>query len=413
MFAYVKEIQSLLIALIICILLLIFRAEVRKVVNWIVSFKRLSKTKDGYEASSDTGPHDLSTRDEIKSKIKIESTNTDKADNGNENEYWISAFFKKDYTTAHNLLKEEIEREHDKKSVDILLGQLGLVKFMMNKEDGVKYFEFAISEGKVNSDLFYWYAFSYYINYNYGAVVKIVKKGIDLSCTSPSLYRLYAESLFEMGRGVDSIEVLAGEIHRNPEEASYYVIATEILTKLDMKSLARECCMIGLAMNPNEESLLKKHADVASEMELYKEAMQSYRRLTQLAPSNQQYWTLLGNQYLQLKLTDLALKAYRKGNELAAEKEGWIIGNIGNLVNNQGFHSEAADYLKSALLLEPNSQYAHERLASALKAAKEQEEERNKITGEVQGLLREYRTMDAIVADVRSSRRENSGSADG
>lgn len=261
--------------------------------------------------------------------------------------------------------------------------------------------------------MFYWYAFSYYFNDNYGEAAKVAEKGIELSCTSPALYRLYAESLFEMGMGVDGIEVLAGEIRRNPEEASYYEIAAEILTKLDMKPLARECYMMALAKNPNDESLLKKHADITAEMELYKEAMASYRRLTQLAPSSPQFWTLLGNQYLQLKLTDLALKAYTKANELAEEKEGWIISNIGNLMNNQGLHSEGAACLKRALLVEPDSQYAHERLALALKAATEQEEERDKIAREVQGLLREYRSMDAIVADVRSSGRTNSGSADG
>jgi hypothetical protein len=81
-----------------------------------------------------------------------------------------------------------------------------------------------------------------------------------------------------MGKGVDGIEILQGEIHRNPEEVQYYIMAAEILTKMDMKSLAKECYLIVLAKNPNDESVLKKHADIAVETESYKEAMHSYRR---------------------------------------------------------------------------------------------------------------------------------------
>ena len=134
--------------------------------------------------------------------------------------------------------------------------------------------------------------------------------------------------------------------------------------------------------------------------------------LTQLAPSDQQYWTLLGNQYLQLEFNDFALKAYKKGNELAAEKEGWIISNIGNIMKNQGFYSEAVSFLKSSLILNPDSQYAHERLAQALEAAEKQEKERDKVVKEAQGLLREYRTIDAIVADVRLDGGKKTDTAD-
>ena len=64
----------------------------------------------------------------------------------------------------------------------------------------------------------------------------------------------------------------------------------------------------------------------------------------------------------------------KRANELAGGKEGWIHGNIGNIYKNQGFYSEAIAEFKEALALEPDSQYAHERLAEAQKLESEENE---------------------------------------
>ena len=89
-------------------------------------------------------------------------------------------------------------------------------------------------------------------------------------------------------------------------------------------------------------------------------------------PKSQNYWTLYGNTCLLLDLNNKAMIAYKKGNDLAKEKEGWILGNIGNLYNNIGLHEKAIHYLNSAIEKETSSKFAHERLASSIKKRDEE-----------------------------------------
>lgn len=65
----------------------------------------------------------------------------------------------------------------------------------------------------------------------------------------------------------------------------------------------------------------------------------------------------------------------------AESSSQWITANIGNLLINKDFPTEACEYLERAVKLEPHSEYAHERLASALrKKASEAKEFKKKCT---------------------------------
>jgi predicted Zn-dependent protease len=101
-----------------------------------------------------------------------------------------------------------------------------------------------------------------------------------------------------------------------------------------------------------------------------------YHQLTNLFPENPIYLTLLGNAYLSKELDGLALEAYERANGIAGEKQGWIVANIGNMLTNKGCNPLAISYLKKALVLDPESSYAHERLSQAIK---NQEGEREKL----------------------------------
>jgi tetratricopeptide (TPR) repeat protein len=76
---------------------------------------------------------------------------------------------------------------------------------------------------------------------------------------------------------------------------------------------------------------------------------------------------------------DKALIRYKKANELANQKEGWILANIGNIYNNQGFFTEAILYLKKSLEITPDSEYSHDRLAKALKSKAEEDKKEDEI----------------------------------
>ena len=61
------------------------------------------------------------------------------------------------------------------------------------------------------------------------------------------------------------------------------------------------------------------------------------------------------------------MTACKKAEELSKNREAWILHNIGNMLNNKGFYTEAIQYLNKGLKIDSASQYAHDRLSSTIK----------------------------------------------
>lgn len=125
--------------------------------------------------------------------------------------------------------------------------------------------------------------------------------------------------------------------------------------------------------NPRKESIRFKYARLAQELNLHAVALSLLDDLTTDFPNSIEYWGYLGNSCLALELFDKSLVCYRRAEKLMKEGEGsqWIVSNIGNLFSNLSLSSEACNYLEKALSKEPESEYAHNRLASALKSKDE------------------------------------------
>jgi tetratricopeptide (TPR) repeat protein len=98
-----------------------------------------------------------------------------------------------------------------------------------------------------------------------------------------------------------------------------------------------------------------------------------YEELLRLKRDSPEYLTLRANILLELELNDLAMRDYMRANELAGGKQAWILGNIGNLYKNRGFFREGIAFFQQALQLQPEDQYAHERLATAIELRDEEE----------------------------------------
>jgi predicted Zn-dependent protease len=124
------------------------------------------------------------------------------------------------------------------------------------------------------------------------------------------------------------------------------------------------------AKHPTHKDLRYKYARLAQDLNRHSVAAYLLDRLAHEDPKSIEYWGYLGNSCIQLELEDQALYAYRRAESLMAEGDSsqWIPANIGNLLTNRGLPTEACKYLESAIKYEPHSEYAHDRLASALKA---------------------------------------------
>ncbi len=188
-----------------------------------------------------------------------------------------------------------------------------------------------------------------------------------------------ADCLAKIGRREEAVSLLASAISENPDEKSHYVKITSILLEFDKQDDAREWFERGLRAFPDYEDLLSEYGRfLLDEMTDSEEALVVYKRLTSISPDSPHDWARLGNTYLLLNLNNLALEAYEKAESLREEKASSIIENIGNLYNNRGFYSKAAEYLKEAIELDPDSDYAHHRLSLALEnQEKENEKEKD------------------------------------
>lgn len=141
---------------------------------------------------------------------------------------------------------------------------------------------------------------------------------------------------------------------------------------------------------PSNESLMYKYARLLDDKSKHQEALYLLNTLTINHPKNVTYWGYLSNCCLSLDLYDKAMIASRKAETLSEDKDAWILHNIGNMLNNKDFYTEAIEYLNKGLKVEPESQYAHDRLSGAIKNKEKEDKEYQKLCKEGKILLRNY-----------------------
>lgn len=134
------------------------------------------------------------------------------------------------------------------------------------------------------------------------------------------------------------------------------------------------CLKAAYKLNPGVRSLAFKFGMALYDSKKFKEALYVVDQLTIANPRSTNYQGTLSNIALKLDLYDIAMSSCRKAHELSEGKEAWTTHNIGNMLNNKGLYSDALEWLQKGVTLEPDSDYAHTRLASTLQnAAKEKE----------------------------------------
>ncbi len=415
MIAIFIEFKSIIIICLLFLGLFIFRKESNKLLDWIVSFRKIAGAKGDYKVSAETespGSPSESTvkeKEDLSAEKKAELTADEKPA---KERSWFSFFLKKDYDKALEILEEDLRSEHDDQKRNLTISRIGHVRFEKDNKEGAEYFEKALKQTQGSAEVYHWYALSYYFRNKYDEAMNIIKKGIDANPTAFFLYNFLATCLVGQSREIEAVEMLFEHLKHNPEIPTHYTKIAEILSEMGKKELARDCCRLGFKHCPDDTSLLEQYGSVVLEMDDYKEAMLVYNRLTIKKPEDAKFWVLLGNQYLMLSFHDLALEAYKKGNELAKENEGWIVSNIGNLMKNRGFYTEGVSYLKQGISIESNSQYAHERLAQALKGANDEAERRDALEKEILQVVRGYRSSVDIISEAKNESSQRPDSVD-
>jgi tetratricopeptide (TPR) repeat protein len=388
----IKDLSGLIITFLVVGGLLYFRKEIRKLVDWIVSFRRIAKTKNGYEFAGSSQPEEKEMpplEEDPLASVEVDKKPAPEDMEGDQpkKKTWIRAFIKEEYDEAIQLLEAAIEETHEIDQRVRLKSIIGNARFIKNRDDGVSYFENLIAENKDSPHPYYWFALSHFSDEQYERAIVIIKRGLQAGVEVPNLITLHVSCLQKLGRTPEAISILTSAIKKSPQVPDYYLSLADLYVKNNDKASAKRCYREGLATIPKDVDLLSKYAFYLYEDGQNEEALLRYIKLTRLEPNEAGSLTYLGNIRLNLGLNDRAMEAYRQANELTPRKQGWILANIGNLYKNRGFYSRAVYYLKEALEVDPDYKYAHERLAQAMALQEEEKKKEESILESVEKSL--------------------------
>ena len=366
-----EYIPHLVIAIIVFVLSIVFRNEIKKLVSWIVSFKKVTKSEKGFS---------LEGYPEIKDK-QLESDKleliTDGADSIKINEeentlgYW-ELYIADKHEESLKALEGLIKDTDDIDKIIKLKCQKCLILFFIDRKEANKLYNSLIKQFPDNYLPYDYYARACYWSGNNDDCLKILEEGLKIVKNKSQLLTVKSNCLITMGKISEAKETLIKSIEQQNDVPFHY----EKLCKLyeDEPKKAYERYKEGMKKYPDNNELRYNFASFLEKQEYYGEALLHYNELCSKNPENISYLAYKGNNYLMLGLYDKALESYIKANNLAKGSKDWIVANIGNIYNNRGFYTKAISYLNQAIKLNPDSEYSHDRIASAIKFTKKEEE---------------------------------------
>lgn len=336
-----------------------------------IAIQKLGFVLRGAQASE--GSPDIKTSEDSQGSAQIAPIAQETDD------HWMLAFGDKDYDKAARLLKKQIKDSKTEADRERNEAFLGMVEFEKDAAKGAEYFEGLLQKSPEAHAIYSWYAYSYFWSGLYEKALEIIERGLEKVTEKGDLIGAKARTLGKLGKVSDAIRILERGITEFPNCARLYVDLAAIYRENKEFKKAANRLVRGIQVLPKNQELLSDYAALLSSTQNNIGAVAVYSQLTALDDKNPSYRGYLGNAYLLLDLNDLAYEAYRIADELAEHKQAWIIGNIGNLMSNRGLPSEAIRRFNDALRIQPESQYSHERLASALTNKATEEERLNQL----------------------------------
>lgn len=305
---------------------------------------------------------------------------------------WIHDFFAKDYESA----KAKLEKTKAEKSGDELLRDevwLTYINFKIDEKIG---FKELLDQAEKHADnlavqllvpeILMWEDYT-------DKAVELIEKSLKILSNDSSLIILLSECHEKNGNISEATALLSRHAPSdNPEIA---VALSEIYSNNNDLESAITVIHSAYINFTSNESVLYKYARLLLDCKRNKEALYLLNLLKSNHPQQVEYWGYFSNCCLSLDLYDNAMVACRKAEELSQGKQSWILQNIGNLLNNKGFYTESIQWLQKGLELDSSSQYAHDRLAGAIKSKEEENEKLINLCKEGRKLIKTY-SIDSV-----------------
>lgn len=316
----------------------------------------------------------------------LEASELDDGKSKEENS-WIKDFFNSEYEEAKEKLISIMDDESNEDQLNDR-AWLAYINFKMNEKDGFQELIKLSEEHPKNKELqkrisqiFMWEDYDEH-------AIKIAEKSLDESDDNNEIVKVLSDCHKKNG----DLDKATGILKKYmPENNPEIAIAFSEINENKDESL--KMLNITYRNNPNHENLIFKYARLLSEENHHKEALFLDDILTTKYHDNPNYWGYLGNTCLNLNLHDKAMTAYKKANDLFKTDEPWIQQNIGNILNNKGFYTEATQWLKKSLIIDEESQYAHDRLSVSIKNKDSEHAKFQEQTKEGKKLIRNVTTL--------------------
>ncbi|EOX1815423.1 TIR domain-containing protein [Vibrio cholerae] len=164
---------------------------------------------------------------------------------------------------------------------------------------------------------------------------------------------------------------------------------SELYQSTDDKDKALDIISSSYRNFPSNKDVVFRYSKLLLESGANKEAAYLLNYLITEVPDNAEYWGYLSNACLNLDLYDKAMFTCKKAVELSNEKSSWVLHNVGNMLNNKGFYTDAIEWLEKGVSLESSSEYGHSRLASSIRNQAKEREMFSNICKEGRGLIRQ------------------------
>jgi tetratricopeptide (TPR) repeat protein len=323
-------------------------------------------------------------------KAKTASEETGEQEDFATEYHWLFLYLDKEYAKSLEQLAIKITEEQDIEQLANLESWKATIQYNQDPTIGTGIFDEVF--GKFPKSHYPYLTLSEELikNNRHAECLVLLDGGLDEVKDKLPLIRKKSECLQKMGEQEDAITVLNKYLTQFADTYELYFDLSKLyLEKQDYK-LALSCLHEGLKYNPNNRLLMHHYARLLYDHFDMKLSLIPYNKLVELAPEDPEYRTLRGNAYLELELNDLAIYEYKEADKMAGHKQSWIIANIGNLLNNRGLHSEAIPNFNLAIELTPDYQYAHERLARAIKLRSEQSDKLKEIEQDAMQQLAQF-----------------------
>ncbi len=355
-----------------------------------------------YEANRSDGSMQAATGPachQIRAKIKKLGTITPEAtetnlpveseENRKESGDWIDDFFNKKYEDAKSSLISSLAHKKGDEEIEAK-AWIHYCDFKVDEKIGLNNL---LNFAKENPDS----AFAQKIVSRILSIEKYTDKAIELleslgepTRNHPTIITALSDCLTDIHEHEKAIELLSNSASITDPQCALAI--SSILENQEKPFEAIKFIHNAYSENPRNKKIKYKYARLAQETGKHEIAIYLLNSLAEEDPDSIENWGYLGNTCLALDLYDSALMAYRKAEALSGDDQSdlWITSNIGNLFNNKELPTEAEKYLKISAKNDPDSQYAHNRLASALKKKEEEQKKFNKKVAEGLQMIRSF-----------------------